>query len=772
MNMKKRFWKFCGFLILLLLPSLVAAQVPGHYSTLSVDGNGSVGGDLGIAGNVTIGGVSRNTWPSANPSPLTAKGDIFTRDGSTDTRLPIGTFNQVLVPDSTTSTGLRWSDGLIQIASDVFILATNAQEAHGVDKLNMTQGFTGDMQDSAQGNLVDATASSGFTYDGTNKLYRNTQGGTGLNSDVNYSTESNFVQQEWTDANQGTSQATFTNASATVTISSGTWPTNAAGGRVSPDGGTTWYNIQTRDSGTQVTLVSNYTGTTGAYSYKLRMSALSGGTIQLSSSGVSGNDTNTKLLLHADGTNGSTTFTDSSASAHGVTASGGAQISTTQSKFGGASASFNGTASTYVSTPGSTDFSFTNTDSLTIDFWFKLNDTATAMAFMGGATWANDTTVDSWVIDTYQGLRFAHYSSQIAYSWTKDTNWHHFALVGVNGSFTMYLDGTSVATGTMSASWGSPSSTLYLGTGGTHYTNNVFLNAYMDEVRFTKGVARWTANFTPPSAPYSGGSPTSEYVSTAQGQSTIADSSAWSQINSFTRTETLNSQSAYYWFAFDPAVSYGAGTTIKVWNATGAVWRPIAQNSSGTWQYNNDVGNTASTTWVNSTVNDILFAVSQAISAQAGNRMTGSQLAAMTSGQIQGTGGWTTSVQKGMVGVTLYSTSSLQNPTVTQVRTNYNAQNSAMDLRTKAFSVSSAPTSIYLFTIDKQLSGTPTYYITCDGGTTWVSETMSAIVTLTDGRTVRRWTGPTTCTGTDMRARVTVPVGGNYEISAIGEQSR
>ena len=51
-------------------------------------------------------------------------------------------------------------------------------------------------------------------------------------------------------------------------------------------------------------------------------------------------DLNTVLLLHGDGTNGSTIFTDSSSYPKAVTASGNAQISTAQSRFGGASMHF------------------------------------------------------------------------------------------------------------------------------------------------------------------------------------------------------------------------------------------------------------------------------------------------------------------------------------------------------------------------------------------------------------------------------------------------
>ena len=63
------------------------------------------------------------------------------------------------------------------------------------------------------------------------------------------------------------------------------------------------------------------------------------------------------LLLHGDGTNGSTTIIDSSSSPKAVTAVGDAQISTAQSKFGGASIAFDG-AGDWLTTPASNNFAF------------------------------------------------------------------------------------------------------------------------------------------------------------------------------------------------------------------------------------------------------------------------------------------------------------------------------------------------------------------------------------------------------------------------------
>ena len=74
------------------------------------------------------------------------------------------------------------------------------------------------------------------------------------------------------------------------------------------------------------------------------------------------------LLLHGDGTNGSTTIVDSSSSPKAVTAVGNAQISTAQSKFGGASLAFDGNGDQLTAL----NVDANNTD-LTIECWLRLN---------------------------------------------------------------------------------------------------------------------------------------------------------------------------------------------------------------------------------------------------------------------------------------------------------------------------------------------------------------------------------------------------------------
>jgi len=77
--------------------------------------------------------------------------------------------------------------------------------------------------------------------------------------------------------------------------------------------------------------------------------------------------------------------------------------------------------------------------------------------------------------------------------------WNHIAVVRNGSSFNVYVNGaagTAVTfAGTIQSSTSSLISGVYASTLGS-------VNGYIDELRVTKGIARYTANFTPPTAPF------------------------------------------------------------------------------------------------------------------------------------------------------------------------------------------------------------------------------------------------------------------------------
>lgn len=80
--------------------------------------------------------------------------------------------------------------------------------------------------------------------------------------------------------------------------------------------------------------------------------------------------------------------------------------------------------------------------------------------------------------------------------------WHHFAVVRNGATATLYVNGTAKATQGTANTINIPT---ILGMVGRSYGDNLSLDqfkGYVDDVRITKGIARYTANFTPPAGPF------------------------------------------------------------------------------------------------------------------------------------------------------------------------------------------------------------------------------------------------------------------------------
>lgn len=214
-----------------------------------------------------------------------------------------------------------------------------------------------------------------------------------------------------------------------------------------------------------------------------------------------GNDAYTKLLLHCDGADASTTFTDSSSSARSATVGGSAQIDTAQSKFGGASGLFDGSGD-YLEYADSADWDF-GADPFTIDMWVRTTTVSGRQTLAIKSTLAE---VTSWALYILNA-NFEFNASANDSSWgivnaqtfgTISTNtWTHVAVVRDGNDFKLFQDGDLKTTVTNSGALTANSKVVRIGAQGTHS-----FSGHLDEVRISKGIARWTANFTPPSAAY------------------------------------------------------------------------------------------------------------------------------------------------------------------------------------------------------------------------------------------------------------------------------
>jgi len=222
-------------------------------------------------------------------------------------------------------------------------------------------------------------------------------------------------------------------------------------------------------------------------------------------------DWNAVSMLHFNGADASTTFTDDTGKVW--TPFGSAQIDTAQKQFGTASGLFNGTTD-YITTPDSPDWRLdagTVTGPWTIDFWLRYN-VDPGPAGISGIIQQYQANTDFWgFFLTSNVLRFICYSGGVAII-TVDkafdpaaSTWYHIALVKTDaGDYMTFVNGTQIGTTVNDNLHVMPDFAGVLQVGkiinsaGTSY----FLNGWVDEVRVSKGIARWTANFTPPSAEY------------------------------------------------------------------------------------------------------------------------------------------------------------------------------------------------------------------------------------------------------------------------------
>jgi hypothetical protein len=213
--------------------------------------------------------------------------------------------------------------------------------------------------------------------------------------------------------------------------------------------------------------------------------------------------TNTVLLLKGDGTNGSTTILDGSkvaGSPKTVTAVGNAQISTAiADPFGNSTKgviAFDGDGDrltcTLASNIGTGDF--------TLEAWAYINVLTTNRPIIQIGDINNTLGILLYVTSAGRIAIAANLvNAIIGTTQTVSTaTWTHLAVTKSAGTIRTFVNGVNDGSVSNSNSFINTvriGSELFSGTTGTQ------LNGYLDEIRITT-VARYTANFTPPTAPF------------------------------------------------------------------------------------------------------------------------------------------------------------------------------------------------------------------------------------------------------------------------------
>jgi hypothetical protein len=211
------------------------------------------------------------------------------------------------------------------------------------------------------------------------------------------------------------------------------------------------------------------------------------------------NFANVSLLLHGNGTNGSTTFTDSSSNALVVTSVGDAKINTTTFKFPTGSIALDGTGDFLIVT-GGTGFEY-GTGNFTIECFVYFNSVSGAKIIYDQRITGNETQRPTIY---HNGTVLTYYvaGDRITGGTLTTGVWHHIAVSRSGTSTRMYLNGTQIgSTYTDNTNYLNGVNRPLIGSDGFAGAN--FLNGFVDDLRVTKGVARYTgATITVPTSQF------------------------------------------------------------------------------------------------------------------------------------------------------------------------------------------------------------------------------------------------------------------------------
>lgn len=213
-------------------------------------------------------------------------------------------------------------------------------------------------------------------------------------------------------------------------------------------------------------------------------------------------------LLHFNGVGASTTFTDVTGKTW--TAAGNAQIDTAQSKFGGSSGLFDG-AGDYISTPHHTSLNLAAGD-FTLEGWIRLSaitggnqmilnkDGVFGSSHPSYALFVTSSGKIAVGVSTGDGISYAQ---SVPGTTTLSLNtWYHVAATRSGTTLRVFVDGVKDAEATQTGTPVDGGKALYSGNYASNGAAEDMFNGWLDDIRITKGIARYAANFTPPASAF------------------------------------------------------------------------------------------------------------------------------------------------------------------------------------------------------------------------------------------------------------------------------
>lgn len=263
----------------------------------------------------------------------------------------------------------------------------------------------------------------------------------------------------------------------------------------SSNSGTTW---TTFSDGVGTTTSATVTGLTNGTSYIFRLygiNALGDGPFGSASApvtaGADADFASVAALLKFDGSS----VVDLSPAARTVSVRGDASLSTTQSKFGGKSLYCDGSGDgVTIAHETSNGFSASDGD-WTIEMWAYPTEEENGHLVIVSST--DLSAVGYQARLTSSGTIESNNAAAAAFNGGSYTinEWQHFAFVRLNGTITIYRNG--VSQGGTSQTPGGAGDAIAFGYSAPNF-GNFFFKGYLDDIRYTRGVARYASNFTPP----------------------------------------------------------------------------------------------------------------------------------------------------------------------------------------------------------------------------------------------------------------------------------